>query len=59
MTLVEPGQPLADAQSQKKNGILRWDVSAPGKATGEKAWALEYRFRLEHDKQMTLAGMGK
>jgi hypothetical protein len=61
LTLVDPGQPLAPeaVQSQKKDGILRWDISAPGKSGGEKAWALEYKFRLEHDKQMTLAGMGK
>jgi hypothetical protein len=59
VSLTDPGQPLADAQQQKKGGILRWDVAAPGHAGGEKAWALEYRFRLEHDKQMTLAGIGK
>lgn len=63
LTLVEPGQPLStepgEVQNQKKNGVLRWDISAPGKAMGEKAWALEYKFRLEHDKQMTLAGVGK
>ncbi len=61
LTLTDPGQPLstADAQNQKKTGILRWDVGAPAHASGEKAWTMEYRFRLEHDKQMTLAGMGK
>lgn len=61
LTLTDPGLPLstADAQNQKKNGILRWDVGAPGHASGEKAWTMEYKFRLEHDKQMTLAGMGR
>jgi hypothetical protein len=60
LTLVDPGQPLSsegqDVLNQKKNGILRWDVTVPGKAVGDKAWALEYKFRLVHDKQMALAG---
>src|SRR5262249_31362534 len=63
LTLTDPGQPLSaepsEVQNQKKHGILRWDVAAPGHASGDKSWALEYKFRLEHDKQMTLAGMGK
>jgi hypothetical protein len=60
ITLTDPGKPLAseglDVLSQKKSGILRWDVTVPGKAVGDKAFSLEYKFRLEHDKQMTLAG---
>jgi uncharacterized protein (TIGR02231 family) len=61
VTLVDPGKPLfsegQEAASHKKTGILRWDVAAPAKASGDKALALEYRFRLEHDKQMSLAGL--
>lgn len=62
LTLTDPGHPLAsdaaDVQNQKKNGILRWDVTVPAGASGGKAFSLEYRFRLEHDKQMILAGGG-
>jgi uncharacterized protein (TIGR02231 family) len=61
VTLVDPGKPLfsegQESLSHKKTGILRWDVAAPAKASGDKALALEYRFRLEHDKQMSLAGL--
>ncbi len=42
---------------QKKTGILRWDVTAPAAGSGSKALALEYKFRLEHDKQLMISGM--
>lgn len=58
LTLTDPGKPLSteDAAAMKKNGLLRWDIAAPASCSGEKAWTLDYKFRLEHDKQMTLAG---
>lgn len=41
----------------KKEGILRWDVSVPAQATGLSAFSVEYSFKLEYDKQMSLMGM--
>ena len=61
-TLISTGredQPLstdpAYEQTQKKNGILRWDVTVPGGANGTKSWTLEYKFKLEYDKQMSIS----
>jgi hypothetical protein len=60
VTLVDPGQPLspADPEAFKKQGILRWDTSAPGQQPGKpEPLRLEYKLRLEHDKQMTVSGL--
>jgi hypothetical protein len=45
-------------KTQKKDGLLRWDVVVPAQAVGTEAAAVEYKFRLEYDKQMSLVGMG-
>lgn len=62
LTLVSPGGDLcSDAEylaGPRKDGILRWDVTVPKGATGQKAFVLEYKFRLEFDKQMTITGIG-
>lgn len=47
----------AELQNQKKNGILRWDLTVPAQAIGPNAKGVEYRFRLEHDKQLTIGGL--
>jgi len=61
VTFDSPGLELSkDAEylrSERKKGILRWDVKVPGQATGEKAFSLEYKFTVEYDKQMSLTGM--
>lgn len=60
LTLVEAqglSTDAAAAAEQKKNGILRWDVEVPGGAAGAAAKGLEYKFRLEHDKQMVITGL--
>lgn len=41
----------------RKEGILRWDAEIPPAASGLNEWSIEYRFRIEHDRQMTLLGM--
>lgn len=45
-------------RTQRKEGILRWDIDAPPRSTGAKATVVEYTFRLEFDKQMSIVGMG-
>jgi Domain of unknown function (DUF4139)/N-terminal domain of unknown function (DUF4140) len=63
VTLVSPGADLSTdddyVKTLKKEGILRWDLTVPPQSIGPTAAAtIEYKFRLEYDKQMTLAGMG-
>lgn len=63
VTLVSPGPDLSTdddyLKTLKKDGILRWDLTVPPQSIGPTAAAtIEYKFRLEYDKQMTLAGMG-
>lgn len=53
--------PLQEAEDQaakdKKNGLLRWDLDVPAQAVGAKAAFVEYKFKLEYDKQMTVVGL--
>jgi len=41
----------------RKKGILRWDVEVPAQAIGPKAFTLDYQFKAEYDKQMSILGM--
>lgn len=45
-------------KNERKQGILRWDLTAAAGTSGLTAQAVEYSFKLEHDKQMNLAGLG-
>lgn len=60
--LVRSGPELSsDADylaTQSKEGILRWDLVVPAGAAGRQATVVEYTFRLEYDKQLTLTGLG-
>ena len=61
LTLVKSGTDLSsDAsylQAERKQGVLRWDVEVAARAVGVDAKALEYQFRLEYDKQLSIAGI--
>lgn len=61
LTLVESGPELsADPgylQTARKQGMLRWDVEVPARAVGVDELNLEYQFRLEYDKQLSIAGL--
>jgi uncharacterized protein (TIGR02231 family) len=41
--------------TDRKKGILRWDVEVPAQAIGPKALAIEYQFSLEYDRQMSVS----
>lgn len=62
LTLVSPGGELSSDAAYlagpRKDGILRWDVTIPPNASGQDAFAVEYKFRLEFDKQMSIVGLG-
>lgn len=45
-------------QTERKKSILRWELEVPPQAIGPKAASLDYQYRLEYDKQMTIAGLG-
>jgi len=61
VTMVSVSKDLSAAEEyvkgQKKDGLLRWDLVAPPQRVGAGATAVEYKFRLEYDKQMGLVGM--
>lgn len=60
ITLLSTSQPVSDDVKYKltaiKDGILRWDIDVPVSAAGADVFTIEYKLRMEHDKQMTLAG---
>ncbi|OAI39245.1 hypothetical protein AYO40_01360 [Planctomycetaceae bacterium SCGC AG-212-D15] len=41
-------------REQRPNNLLRWDVSVDPGMSGEKALAINYEFKLELDRQMTI-----
>ncbi len=59
VTLLSTGRELSTdpvyEKNDRRNGILRWDVSVPPGAKGNEAFTLEYKFRLEYDRQMGIA----
>jgi len=59
VTLVKTSHDLSKDQTYLKRkrdkGMLRWDLEAPA-AAGLEALAVEYEYRLEHDKLLAIAG---
>ena len=43
-------------RDSKVNNLLRWDVEIPANVSGEKAFAINYEFRMELDRQMAITG---
>ncbi len=62
LTLSPTTPPVSEdaeyVRTQKRDGIMRWDVRVPAGSTTEKALVLEYGFTLEFDRQMNLSGLG-
>lgn len=56
-----PLSPSADEESgaarDRKNGLVTWELEAAARALGQKAAGVEYKLRLEFDKQMSLVGV--
>jgi hypothetical protein len=44
-------------QSERKKGILRWEVKVPAQAIGPKAYTAEYKLQMEYDKQLSITGL--
>lgn len=44
-------------KTQRKQDILRWDLEVAAGASGLKAFGVDYKFKLEYDKQMSIGGL--
>jgi hypothetical protein len=44
-------------KTEHKKGILRWTVEVPPQTVGANAKPFDYKFRVEYDKGMTIAGL--
>ncbi len=44
-------------QRDRKKGILRWDMQVPAQAIDTKAAVVDFKLKLEFDRQMNIAGM--
>jgi hypothetical protein len=58
LTLVSQSPDLSQdkayLETDRKKNLLRWDLNVASGKTGMNAEAIEYKFRLEFDRQMTL-----
>ena len=56
ITLSQPSHKLSDAQeyqqTERKKGILRWDLNLKPNSTGSKATVLSYGFTMKYDNDM-------
>ena len=43
-------------RESRPNNLLRWDAEVPANCNGEKAFAINYEFRMELDRQMAITG---
>ncbi len=54
-TTPEISKDAVYVREQRPNNLLRWDVTVEPNTTGEKAMAINYGFKLELDRQMTIS----
>jgi hypothetical protein len=50
----EPVKPVNE-QTDRKTGLLRWDVEVAPRATAEAALAVDYAVRMEYDRNLSIA----
>jgi uncharacterized protein (TIGR02231 family) len=50
----EPCKDALYVREQRPNNLLRWDVNVEAGMSGEKALAIQYEFKLELDRQMSI-----
>lgn len=56
-TSLEVSKDPGYQREQKPNNLLRWDVQIDPKKTGENALAINYEFKVELERQMTLSNL--
>jgi hypothetical protein len=49
--------PVAAGTTAKRAGIQNWSVEIPAQAMGDKAFTLDYSYKLEFDKTLSIAGI--
>jgi uncharacterized protein (TIGR02231 family) len=52
------GPPSADA-AKHQAGILNWTLTVPAQSVGDKAATIDYQYKLEFDKQLSIAGIAE
>lgn len=61
VTLVKSDEEVSKDESyqmtDRKDGILRWDVEVPAQAVGPTKKVLTYTMQIEYDKQLSIEGM--
>jgi hypothetical protein len=61
VTLVKSDEEISKDESyqmtDRKDGILRWDIEVPAQAIGPKKKVLSYTMQIEYDKQLSIEGM--
>jgi hypothetical protein len=61
VTLLKSDEMVSDddayQMTNRKDGILRWDVEAPAQAVGPKRKVLRYTMQIEYDKQLSIVGI--
>ncbi len=61
ITLIKTDDPVSTDESylksDRKEGILRWDLEVPAQAVGPKEKVLKYTMQIEYDKQLSIVGM--
>lgn len=62
VTLIDSSENLSSDETylrtDRRKGILRWDVDVPARAVGSDVSAVEYTFSVEHDRQMQIIAAG-
>src|SRR5262249_40163862 len=56
-TVPEPCKDALYVREQRPNNLLRWDVNVDAGMSGEKALAIQYEFKLELDRQMSIGSL--
>ena len=56
-TFTQPIGPSAAGSAAQHAGIMNWTIDVPPQALGEKASTIDYQYKLEFDKQLSIAGI--
>lgn len=60
ITLVKSDKPVSDDElyqrTDRKQGLLRWDLESPAASIGAKRTELSYTMQIEYDRQLSIAG---
>ncbi len=60
ITLLKSDKPVSDDElyqrTDRKQGLLRWDLESPAASIGAKRTELSYTMQIEYDRQLSIAG---